>query len=69
MIVKDGAPHTTHTLNPVRFIAAGEKLQGLKPGNGMPDGILGDIAPTILQNMNIDIPKEMTGQSLIKNHG
>ena len=61
MITKDGTPHTTHTLNPVKFIAAGENFKGLK----LKDGILGDIAPTILQNMNIKIPKEMTGKSLI----
>ncbi|MCK5542852.1 MAG: 2,3-bisphosphoglycerate-independent phosphoglycerate mutase [Desulfobacterales bacterium] len=61
MTTKDGEPHTTHTLNPVKFIAAGKKFKGLK----LKDGILGDIAPTILQSMNIDVPEEMTGESLI----
>ncbi|MCK5099245.1 MAG: 2,3-bisphosphoglycerate-independent phosphoglycerate mutase, partial [Desulfobacteraceae bacterium] len=61
MITKDGTPHTTHTLNSVKFIAAGKDFRGLK----LKDGILGDIAPTILENMEIDIPKEMTGKSLI----
>ena len=68
MMTKDGAPYTTHTLNPVRFIATGKKFKGIKIQDGMQDGILGDIAPTILQNMNIDIPKEMTGKSLIENY-
>ena len=61
MITKDGTPHTTHTLNPVQFITAGKKFKGLK----LKDGILGDIAPTILHSMNIEIPEEMTGVSLI----
>jgi len=64
MIAEDGSPHTTHTLNPVKFIAAGKKFKGLK----LRDGILGDIAPTILHNMDIDIPEEMTGKSLIDNY-
>jgi 2,3-bisphosphoglycerate-independent phosphoglycerate mutase len=64
MIAKDGAPHTTHTLNPVRFIAAGKEFKSLK----LKDGILGDIAPTILQNMDIGIPDEMSGTSLIENN-
>ncbi len=63
MITKNGEPHTTHTLNPVKFIAAGKKFKNLK----LRDGILGDIAPTILENMDIGIPEEMTGKSLIKN--
>ena len=61
MTTKDGAPHTTHTLSPVKFIAAGKDFKALK----LKDGILGDIAPTILENMKIDIPKEMTGESLV----
>ncbi len=61
MLTKDGKPHTTHTLNPVKFIAAGSRFTGLKLKNG----ILGDIAPTILHSMDIDIPVEMTGKSLL----
>ena len=61
MIAKDGSPHTAHTLNPVRFIVAGEKYKGTTLQNG----ILGDIAPTVLKILNIDQPEEMTGTSLI----
>jgi 2,3-bisphosphoglycerate-independent phosphoglycerate mutase len=64
MITKNGTPHTTHTLNPVKFIAAGKNFKEIK----LRDGILGDIAPTILHNMNINIPEEMTGKSLIDNY-
>ncbi len=57
-------PHTAHTTNPVPFIffdSAGRngKIQ-LRHG-----GILADVAPTILQCLNIDQPAEMTGHSLL----
>jgi len=61
MIADDGSPHTAHTLNPVRFILAGIRYKGIP----MKDGILGDIAPTILNVLNIEQPKDMTGTSLI----
>ena len=61
MIAEDGSPHTAHTLNPVRFILAGTQYKGL----ALKDGILGDIAPTILKVLNIEQPKDMTGTSLI----
>ena len=61
MINADGSPHTYHTTNLVPFILISEnrnfKLQ---------DGKLGDIAPTILDLMNIPPPLEMTGVSLVK---
>ena len=50
---------TAHTTNPVPFIVTKEGIN-LQPGK------LGDIAPTILELMNLDIPKEMTGNSLIQ---
>jgi len=59
----NGHIHTAHTLNPVPFILVDDKLKNV---NLRPDGILGDIAPTILHIMNIDKPEQMTGQSLIK---
>jgi 2,3-bisphosphoglycerate-independent phosphoglycerate mutase len=49
---------TSHTTNPVPFIVC-DKSVALK------DGKLGDIAPTMLKLMNIEIPKEMTGNVLI----
>lgn len=54
-------PFTSHTTNPVPFIVVGEG--DVKLG----DGRLSDIAPTILQFMNLEKPKEMTGRSLINN--
>lgn len=61
MIAEDGSAHTAHTLNPVRLILADDKVKAKK----MKDGILGDIAPTILKLLNIEQPPQMTGTSLI----
>ncbi len=59
MIDDDGkTPHTAHTTNPVPFILVGADVT-LRPGR------LSDIAPTILDIMGIEKPKEMTGESLI----
>ena len=57
---KDGSINTSHTTNRVPFIITDKRLK-------LMDGKLGDIAPTILYLMGIDIPKEMTGNILIKN--
>ena len=61
MKTDDGSPHTAHTLNPVRLILAGAHYKEKK----IKDGILGDIAPTILKILNLNQPSEMTGISLI----
>ncbi len=58
MLDKSGNVLTAHTTNPVPFIVTMNNII-LKPGK------LGDIAPTILEIMNIKKPIEMTGQSLI----
>ncbi len=61
-IMKDpttGQAHTAHTINPVPFIVAGEKV-GLRER-----GLLADVAPTVLDLLNIVKPAEMTGKSLI----
>ena len=59
MINNDGSPHTYHTTNLVPFIIISEN-------NYVPiDGKLGDIAPTVLKIMDIDIPSEMSGKILI----
>ena len=59
MINEDGTPNTAHTMNPVPFFIIDKDWKGtLKPGK------LGDIAPTMLKLMNIDIPAEMTGNIL-----
>lgn len=56
-----GLPFTAHTNNQVPFSLISNKHYKLKEG-----GSLCDIAPTLLELMNIEIPKEMTGKSLIK---
>ncbi|MEE3393550.1 MAG: 2,3-bisphosphoglycerate-independent phosphoglycerate mutase [Lachnospiraceae bacterium] len=56
-----GAPHTAHTTNPVPFI-----LVNYDPSYTIREGgKLCDIAPTILEIMGMEIPKEMTGKSLL----
>ncbi len=59
MINPDGSPHTAHTTNPVPMILIDKDLKSIK------NGVLGDIAPTVLRLMGIDQPKEMTQHSLI----
>ena len=60
MINEDGSPNTAHTLNPVPFFIIDNNWKGtIKPGK------LGDITPTILTIMGIEIPVEMTGNVLI----
>ncbi len=59
MINPDGTPHTAHTTNPVPIILIDKDLKTIK------DGILGDIAPTILKLMGIEKPETMTQKSLV----
>jgi len=60
MINPDGSPNTAHTTNPVPLILVEKnKSENIK------DGVLGDIAPTILDLLNIDQPKSMTRKSLL----
>ena len=56
----DGTPHTAHSLNPVPCIVVSSS-----PIKALNNGILGDIAPTILNLFEIETPKEMTGKSLL----
>lgn len=60
MVNPDGSPNTQHTTNLVPFIVM-DKNKTWK----VVDGKLGDVAPTILTAMGVDIPKEMTGEILI----
>ena len=62
MLNKDGSVRTAHSLKPVPFILINENLKHVKLKK---EGILADIAPTVLDIMEIEIPKEMTGQSLM----
>lgn len=60
MINEDGTPNTAHTLNPVPLFIIDKEWKGtVKPGK------LGDIAPTILTMMGLEVPAEMTGNVLI----
>jgi 2,3-bisphosphoglycerate-independent phosphoglycerate mutase len=54
-----GQPHTAHTTDPVPFIVIGKKVNLRK------DGLLADVAPTVLDLLGIEKPAEMTGSSLI----
>ncbi|WP_411682580.1 2,3-bisphosphoglycerate-independent phosphoglycerate mutase [Clostridium thailandense] len=56
-----GKPMTAHTTDAVPFLYVAADAKPLRDG-----GILADIAPTMLQTMGLEIPKEMTGKSLIK---
>lgn len=55
-----GAPFTAHTTNPVPFLLVNCPGYGLREG-----GCLADIAPTLIELMGMEQPKEMTGKSLL----
>ncbi len=57
---ENGEPHTAHTTNPVPIIITDKNVQVADGGS------LCDIAPTLLDILGVDKPKEMTGHSLIK---
>lgn len=59
MMNPDGSPHTSHTTNPVPFILIDKGIKAIK------SGVLGDIAPTILDLMGIEQPAEMTQKTLL----
>jgi 2,3-bisphosphoglycerate-independent phosphoglycerate mutase len=59
MINPDGSPNTAHTTNPVPIILVDKELKTIH------DGVLGDIAPTILELMGIPKPEVMTRHSLL----
>ena len=61
MINPDGTPNTAHTTNPVPLILIDKELKKIN------NGVLGDIAPTILKLMGINQPEEMTSKALINN--
>jgi 2,3-bisphosphoglycerate-independent phosphoglycerate mutase len=58
MIQPDGSPHTAHTAVPVPVVLVSNRKEILH------NGILADVAPTLLKMMGLDIPEEMTGSPL-----
>jgi 2,3-bisphosphoglycerate-independent phosphoglycerate mutase len=57
-----GQPHTAHTTYDVELIVVGDRFRGRRLRAG---GCLADIAPTLLEMMNLSQPPAMTGRSLI----
>ena len=60
MVNPDGSPNTAHTTNPVPLILVDPELRAIN------NGVLGDIAPTILDLMGIAQPQAMTQHSLLR---
>ena len=60
MINEDGTPNTAHTTNPVPVVIVDNDIKDVK------DGVLANIAPTILDILGIEKPKEMDKESLVK---
>ena len=56
----DGTPNTAHSLNPVPIVVVSDRVSKVK------DGILADVAPTVLDLMGLSKPAEMTGESLVE---
>jgi 2,3-bisphosphoglycerate-independent phosphoglycerate mutase len=67
MLEPDGSPNTAHSLNPVPLIVTsnGVRLRD-RVGAAAEGGILADVAPTVLQVLGIEQPRQMTGRSLIE---
>lgn len=63
--LKTGEPHTAHTSNPVPFIVA-DFSGTVDSKHKLENGSLEDVAPTILQVMNIQQPTQMTGKPLLR---
>jgi len=55
----DGSPNTAHSLNPVPSILISDDYKKIN------EGILADVAPTLLKIMGVPIPKDMTGKALV----
>jgi 2,3-bisphosphoglycerate-independent phosphoglycerate mutase len=56
---EDGSPNTAHSLNPVPSILITNDYKKIN------EGILADVAPTLLKIMGVPIPKDMTGKALV----
>ena len=58
-----GTPFTAHTTHPVPFVWVSNDTENKK----LKDGKLADIAPTMLTQLGLEIPAEMTGENLVVN--
>ncbi len=58
----DGSPNTAHTTNLVHVIYAGDDADKVQ----VQDGILADVAPTLLGLLGLEVPAEMTGKNLLR---
>ena len=56
----DGTPNTAHSLNPVPIVVVSDRVKAVH------NGILADVAPTVLDMMGLEKPAEMTGKSLVE---
>ena len=61
MIKDDGSPHTAHTTNLVHLVYVAQDAGEIE----LRDGILADIAPTILDMLGLEVPNSMSGSSLV----
>ena len=57
---EDGSPNTAHSLNPVPIVVVSDRVAKVE------DGILADVAPTVLKLMGLPQPAEMTGKALVE---
>lgn len=55
----DGTPNTAHSLNPVPIVVVSDRVKSVQ------NGVLADVAPTVLKLMGLDQPAEMTGKVLV----
>ena len=56
----DGTPNTAHSLNPVPIVVVSDRVKAVH------NGILADVAPTVLRLMGLPQPEEMTGKALVE---
>jgi 2,3-bisphosphoglycerate-independent phosphoglycerate mutase len=58
---KTGGPVTAHSMNPVPVHMVGSRMEGRR----LRDGLLADVAPTMLEILGLPVPHEMEGRSLL----
>jgi len=59
-INSDGTPNTAHSLNPVPIVVVSDRVKSVE------NGILADVAPTVLKLMGVEQPADMTGHALVE---